>query len=62
MRASSYGRELRGDTAGAIEAMKLAIDAATATTEPTAWTTSSSASSTSTTAGWPTPSVSSASP
>jgi tetratricopeptide (TPR) repeat protein len=34
----SYGRELRGDTAGAIKAMKLAIDAATATAEPTAWT------------------------
>ena len=34
----SYGRELTGDTAGAIAAMKLAIDAATATVEPTAWT------------------------
>ena len=35
---TSYGRELRGDTPGAIKAMKLAIDAATDTTEPTAWT------------------------
>jgi tetratricopeptide (TPR) repeat protein len=34
----SYGRELIGHTAGAIRAMKLAIDAATDTTEPTAWT------------------------
>jgi tetratricopeptide (TPR) repeat protein len=34
----SYGRELRGDTAGAIKAMKLAIDAATGAREPTAWT------------------------
>ena len=34
----SYGRELTGNTAGAIAAMKLAIDAATATAEPTAWT------------------------
>src|SRR5262249_8257928 len=34
----SYGRELRGDTAGAIKAMKLAIDAPTPTAEPTAWT------------------------
>src|SRR5262249_47583609 len=34
----SYGRELQGDTAGAIAAMRLAIAAATATTEPTAWT------------------------
>jgi tetratricopeptide (TPR) repeat protein len=34
----SYGRELIGDTPGAIKAMKLAIDAATDTTEPTAWT------------------------
>jgi tetratricopeptide (TPR) repeat protein len=34
----SYGRELRGDTAGAIRAMKLAIDAATDAKEPTAWT------------------------
>jgi tetratricopeptide (TPR) repeat protein len=34
----SYGRELIGHTAGAVRAMKLAIDAATDTTEPTAWT------------------------
>ncbi len=34
----SYGRELRGDTAGAIKAMKLAVDAATDAKEPTAWT------------------------
>ena len=34
----SYGRELIGNTRGAIKAMKLAIDAATDTTEPTAWT------------------------
>jgi tetratricopeptide (TPR) repeat protein len=34
----SYGRELRGRTAGAIKAMKLAIDAATGAKEPTAWT------------------------
>jgi tetratricopeptide (TPR) repeat protein len=34
----SYGRELIGHTAGAIKAMKLAIDAATDTAEPTAWT------------------------
>jgi tetratricopeptide (TPR) repeat protein len=34
----SYGRELRGDTAGAIKAMKLAVDAATGAKEPTAWT------------------------
>ncbi len=34
----SYGRELIGHTAKAIRAMKLAIDAATDTTEPTAWT------------------------
>jgi tetratricopeptide (TPR) repeat protein len=34
----SYGRELTGNTAGAIAAMKLAIDAATGTAEPTAWT------------------------
>src|SRR5581483_7295760 len=34
----SYGRELVGRTGAAIKAMKLAIDAATATTEPTAWT------------------------
>jgi tetratricopeptide (TPR) repeat protein len=34
----SYGRELIGNTAGAIRAMKLAVDAATDTVEPTAWT------------------------
>ena len=34
----SYGRELRGNTAGAIGAMKLAVDAATGAKEPTAWT------------------------
>jgi tetratricopeptide (TPR) repeat protein len=34
----SYGRELLGHTAGAIKAMRLAIDAATDTAEPTAWT------------------------
>jgi len=34
----SYGRELRGNTAGAIAAMRLAIDAATGALEPTAWT------------------------
>jgi len=34
----SYGRELRGDTARAIRSMKLAVDAATDTAEPTAWT------------------------
>ncbi|HZR93945.1 MAG TPA: tetratricopeptide repeat protein [Gaiellaceae bacterium] len=34
----SYGRELRGDTAGAIKSMRLAIDAATGAREPTAWT------------------------
>ncbi len=34
----SYGRELIGHTAAAIRAMKLAVDAATSTTEPTAWT------------------------
>jgi tetratricopeptide (TPR) repeat protein len=34
----SYGRELIGHTAAAIRAMKLAVDAATDTTEPTAWT------------------------
>src|SRR5207248_11759171 len=32
------GRELIGHTAAAIKAMKLAVDAATDTTEPTAWT------------------------
>src|SRR5207245_9249165 len=34
----SYGRELVGNTGGAIKAMKLAIDAATGAKEPTAWT------------------------
>ena len=34
----SYGRELIGHTSAAIHAMKLAIDAATDTSEPTAWT------------------------
>ena len=34
----SYGRELIGHTAAAITAMKLAVDAATDTAEPTAWT------------------------
>jgi tetratricopeptide (TPR) repeat protein len=34
----SYGRELIGDTVRAIAAMKLAVDAATSTAEPTAWT------------------------
>jgi tetratricopeptide (TPR) repeat protein len=34
----SYGRELIGHTAAAIRAMKLAVDAATGTMEPTAWT------------------------
>jgi tetratricopeptide (TPR) repeat protein len=34
----SYGRELIGHTAGAISAMKLAIDAATGAAEPRAWT------------------------
>jgi tetratricopeptide (TPR) repeat protein len=34
----SYGRELLGNTAGAIRAMKLAVDAATGAAEPTAWT------------------------
>ena len=34
----SYGRELIGHTDAAIRAMKLAIDAATDTAEPTAWT------------------------
>jgi tetratricopeptide (TPR) repeat protein len=34
----SYGRELIGHTAGAIRAMKLAVDAATGGAEPTAWT------------------------
>jgi tetratricopeptide (TPR) repeat protein len=34
----SYGRELVGDVAGAIRAMKLAVEAATGRPEPTAWT------------------------
>jgi tetratricopeptide (TPR) repeat protein len=34
----SYGRELLGRTESAIRAMKLAVDAATDTAEPTAWT------------------------
>jgi tetratricopeptide (TPR) repeat protein len=34
----SYGRELIGRTGAAIRAMKLAVDAATDTAEPTAWT------------------------
>ena len=34
----SYGRELRGNTAGAIRAMNLAVDAASGAKEPTAWT------------------------
>jgi tetratricopeptide (TPR) repeat protein len=34
----SYGRELLGQTDGAIEAMRLAVDAATSEREPTAWT------------------------
>ena len=34
----SYGRELLGQTAGAIEAMQMAVDAATSGKEPTAWT------------------------
>ncbi len=34
----SYARELQGDTAKAIASMKLAIDAATDTKEPLAWT------------------------
>src|SRR5262245_55264757 len=34
----SYGRELRGNTDGAVKAMKLAVDAATGAKEPTAWT------------------------
>ncbi|HZQ04775.1 MAG TPA: hypothetical protein VFA88_12245 [Gaiellaceae bacterium] len=34
----SYGRELIGHTAAAITAMKLALDAATDTAEPAAWT------------------------
>jgi tetratricopeptide (TPR) repeat protein len=34
----SYGRELLGQTAGAVEAMQMAVDAATSEREPTAWT------------------------
>ncbi|MGB2953983.1 MAG: hypothetical protein WBB74_11435 [Gaiellaceae bacterium] len=34
----SYGRELLGETAGAIQAMQMARDAATSEQEPTAWT------------------------
>jgi tetratricopeptide (TPR) repeat protein len=34
----AYGRELLGQTAGAIQAMQLAVDAATSEPEPTAWT------------------------
>jgi len=34
----SYGRELLGNTTGAIQAMALAVDAATSEREPTAWT------------------------
>jgi tetratricopeptide (TPR) repeat protein len=34
----SYGRELLGKTAGAITAMRLAVDAATGSAEPIAWT------------------------
>jgi tetratricopeptide (TPR) repeat protein len=34
----SYGRELIGDSQGAIQAMRLAVDAATSEREPTAWT------------------------
>ena len=34
----SYARELRGETAKAIRSMKLAVDAATDTKEPLAWT------------------------
>jgi tetratricopeptide (TPR) repeat protein len=34
----SYGRELLGQTAGAIEAMQMAVDAATSEKEPRAWT------------------------
>src|ERR687887_431025 len=34
----SYGRELLGQTAGAIEAMQMAVDAATSEREPRAWT------------------------
>jgi tetratricopeptide (TPR) repeat protein len=34
----AYGRELLGDNGGAIQAMRLAVDAATAEREPSAWT------------------------
>ena len=34
----SYGRELIGHTAAAVKAMRLAVDAATDTSEPNAWT------------------------
>jgi tetratricopeptide (TPR) repeat protein len=34
----AYGRELVGDVAGAITAMRLAVEAATGNPEPTAWT------------------------
>jgi tetratricopeptide (TPR) repeat protein len=34
----AYGRELVGDTVGAIAAMRMAVDAATAEREPAAWT------------------------
>ncbi len=34
----SYGRELVGDVPGAIRAMRLAVEAATGRSEPTAWT------------------------
>ncbi len=34
----SYGRELLGETAGAIQSMQMAVDAATSEREPTAWT------------------------
>jgi tetratricopeptide (TPR) repeat protein len=34
----AYGRELLGQTAGAVQAMQLAVDAATSEPEPTAWT------------------------
>ena len=34
----AYGRELLGQTAGAVQAMKLAVAAATSEREPTAWT------------------------
>jgi tetratricopeptide (TPR) repeat protein len=34
----AYGRELLGQTSGAVQAMRLAVDAATSEREPTAWT------------------------